>query len=105
MEVTFICLANSRKLSGRCVAGIRTDGQGWVRPVSKKPYGTLSSDDYRLEGTREAGLLDVITVDFAGLRPEPHQQENMVLGRERWSMLDWVLGAPKWKLSNCHEIT
>jgi hypothetical protein len=32
-QVDLICLANSRKLGGRCVAGLRLDGSGWVRRV------------------------------------------------------------------------
>ncbi len=27
-----ICLANSRKNGGHCVAGLRMDGGGWLRP-------------------------------------------------------------------------
>lgn len=29
-----ICLANSRKLNGRCVAGKDVTGNTWVRPLS-----------------------------------------------------------------------
>ncbi len=98
MEVTFLCLANSRKLNGRCVAGIRTDGEGWVRPVSRGRSGTISRAEYTLDDTRQARLLDVISVDVAAARPEPHQPENLVLGRERWRFLDWILGTPTWRL-------
>ena len=47
----FICLANSRKLGGHCVAGIKTDGSGWVRPT----------------GLPQDGLVDVRRVELASL--------------------------------------
>jgi hypothetical protein len=46
--VEIICLANSRKHSGRCVAGLRTDGQGWIRPVGPSDNGTLFPWHYTL---------------------------------------------------------
>ncbi len=43
-----VCLANSRKLSGRCIAGKEKTAEGiggWVRPVSKRPTGKVSEYD------------------------------------------------------------
>jgi len=40
-----VCLANSRKLSGRCVAGRELSGGrpiGWVRPVSARENEEVS---------------------------------------------------------------
>jgi hypothetical protein len=96
MKVTFICLANSRKLGGRCVAGIRTDGGGWIRPVSPQPSGTLSRRHCTLDNRNEANPLDVVEIEVTAARPEPHQPENWVLGRERWRFLDWIFGIPSW---------
>lgn len=42
-----VCLANSRKYKGSCVAGKEIMGNafgGWVRPVSKKVHGELTPD-------------------------------------------------------------
>jgi len=44
-----VCLANSRKLGGRCVACLRLVGGGWVRPVSSFSDGTLCPAQYSLD--------------------------------------------------------
>ncbi len=84
--VDILCLASSRKYRGRCVAGLRTDGSGWVRPVSSEPYGTLHPEHYRLKGGTEPRLLDVLRVDLASHRPEPNQPENWLTGRSPWEL-------------------
>ncbi|MCH7607122.1 MAG: hypothetical protein IIC94_00915 [Chloroflexi bacterium] len=78
MEVELLCLANSQKLGGRCLAGLRTDGQGWIRPVTNTPSGTLSIRQASIAGA-EIALLDVVRADLASARPEPHQPENHIL--------------------------
>jgi hypothetical protein len=87
-----ICLANSRKLRGRCVAGLRVDGCGWLRPVGTLPDGTLYPPDYMLDDSTEAGLLDVIQVGVRFLRPEPHQPENWVIDGSHWMLLSRPMG-------------
>lgn len=82
--VEMVCFANSRKRSGRCVAGLRTDGGGWVRPVSREPDGHLLPTHYHLDDGTEARVLDVIRVDLGEPRPEPHQPENWLIGSRRW---------------------
>lgn len=87
MKVDFICLANSRKHNGRCVAGVVTDGGGWIRPVSKASDGKLLPHHYTLEGDREPQLLDVIEAEIVETRPEPHQPENRLLGDTQWKLI------------------
>lgn len=89
-DVDIICLANSRKLQGRCVAGLRTDGQGWVRPVGRSLDGTLYSNSYIHDRGAEAALLDVLRIPVTGARPEPHQPENWLLGSGRWRLVDRI---------------
>ncbi|MBV9852207.1 MAG: hypothetical protein JO250_21280 [Armatimonadetes bacterium] len=73
-EVEMICLTWSRKRGGRCMAGLRTDGGGWVRPVGDTPDGTLPEKP-------DARVLDVLRVSLGDACPKPHQPENWRLRR------------------------
>lgn len=78
----FICLANSRKLNGRCVAGIEiTGGQpgNWLRPVSDHGHGEVSEADRRYEDGSDPALRDVIEAQFKSAKPEGHQPENWLI--------------------------
>lgn len=59
-----ICLANSRKHGGRCVAGLRTDGGGWLRPVGTLLDGTLYPPDYTMDDLTEWGCWTSFGSDF-----------------------------------------
>lgn len=85
-RVQFICLANSWKMKGRCVAGWRLDGHGWIRPVSSRPDGTLFAEYLYGDGS-EPALLDIVEVEVTAARPEVHQPENWVLGSARWRLV------------------
>ncbi len=118
---TFVCFANSRKHSGRCVAGKEwLDGRPgeWVRVVSDWLTHELSAEDRRYENGDDPQLLDVVRVPC--LRPEPasHQGENHVIdsnfywikqGRLAWpdlcAWLDnpgtlWTLGEASYACMN-----
>lgn len=79
-----VCLANSSKGGGRCVAGLRMDGGGWVRPVSSEPEGVLQAWHYTLSGGGETALLDVLMMRLAGPQPEPHHPENWLMDLGQW---------------------
>lgn len=96
MEVEFVCLANSTKLQGRCVAGLRTDGTGWFRLVSRQEDGTLYSPTYMLDNGREALPLDILRVDVSGHRPEPHQPENWTLTERHWHFVRQLSLTREW---------
>src|SRR5712692_1082271 len=91
-QVDIICLANSRKLGGRCVAGLRVDGLGWLRPVGALPDGTLYPPDYTLADGTEAALLDLVQIGIRARRPAPHQPENWVIGGTPWTLLSRPMG-------------
>jgi hypothetical protein len=83
-----ICLANSRKLSGRCIAGLRTDGRGWIRLVRESPDGTLFQRDYILKDGLEAQVLDVLRIDLIRPRPELYQPENWLIQNNLWELVE-----------------
>ena len=37
-SIKIVCLANSRKISGRCIAGKIMDSGKWIRPVSSREH-------------------------------------------------------------------
>lgn len=85
-----VCLANSRKMLGRCVAGkeISSDSEfgAWVRPVSNRPTEEISVDERRYENGEDPSLLDIISIQMRGHVPHAHQTENHLIDSEYY----WV---------------
>lgn len=81
-----VCLANSRKLNGRCVAGIEIDHRGrrkgWIRPVSARESEEVSEYERQYEDGSDPRVLDVIDVPLIEPRPKDYQQENWLLDRD-----------------------
>lgn len=81
-----VCLANSRKLSGRCIAGkeIQEDGRGgdWIRPVSDRDSQEVSEWERQYEDGSDPCILDVIDVPVLNAQPKDYQQENWLLDPE-----------------------
>ncbi len=75
---TFTCLANSRKMSGRCIAGKEKDGS-WVRPVSSRDTGELSENDRRFKDGTYPQVLDIVLVTMKEPRPHAFQTENHLI--------------------------
>lgn len=77
-----LILANSRKLSGRCIAGIeirRGRGADWIRPVSAREHGEVSEDERQYKDGTDPKVLDVVRVPVLEHAPNFHQTENWVL--------------------------
>ena len=87
-DFEIICLANSRKRSSRCIAGIRTDGQGWLRPVGWTTDGGLTSNNYWLDDNSEPQVLDVIRLNCARPHPKPYHSEDWILGPSAWHLVN-----------------
>ena len=82
-----LCLANSRKRGGRCVAGkvMQSDGRsgGWLRPVSAREDEEVSPQERRYADGGEPRILDVIDVPLLSPRPKTYQRENWLLDPNR----------------------
>ena len=91
---TIVCLANSRKLSGRCIAGREIDGGSpgaWVRPVSARERQEVSERERQYQDGRDPKLLDVIEISLVEHQPRDHQQENWLLDPNiYWSRVDKI---------------
>lgn len=90
-QFEIVCIANSRKLGGRCVAGVTLDGQ-WVRPVRAGGDGELHRPDYVLDNGAEVAALDVVLMELGDHVPEPHQPENWLLASSRWQFVGHLAG-------------
>ena len=94
-----VCLANSRKLNGRCIAGkelSRDQPVGWIRPVSAREHEEVSEYERQYQDGSDPRVLDIMDVPLLDARPKGYQQENWLLdpdnywvkvGRATWSDL------------------
>jgi len=107
VEKEFVCLANSRKLGGRCVAGIEIErGRmvGWIRPISHRPGAAVSGQERQFQDGSEPRLLDLCRVRLLAHVPDAHQSENWLLdasrrwrrmGRWGWDALTRLQSGPE----------
>jgi hypothetical protein len=86
--VDLICLANSRKWNGSCVAGLRADGGGWMRPVDGcAEHGELGRSQTRLPDGSYPRPLDLLRIPLSEAKPARTQPENWTISREQWALL------------------
>lgn len=85
--IEILCLANSRKHSGRCVAGLRTDGGGWIRPVGNNALKVLMPKHFTLPDFSEAMPLDLLRIPVESPAPLPHHPEDWLVGGGQWELL------------------
>jgi hypothetical protein len=92
-----ICLANSRKPGGRCVAGIELVDDvpaGWIRPVSAHEHEAVPVDEREYENGDDPEILDVIDVPVLKPVPSGFQTENWRLDPKfYWSKVGQVAPA------------
>lgn len=74
-----VCLANSRKISGRCIAGKRVGDKTWCRPVSSRLGHEISETDRQYQDGKTARILEVISIPCAERQPHAFQHENVLI--------------------------
>lgn len=87
MTKRIVCLANSRTLAGRCIAGREwsSDRAGdWIRPVSKRGGQEVSEYERQYEDGSDPRVLDVIDVPIVKRIAKDWQSENWLLDEERY---------------------
>lgn len=106
-----VCLANSRKMGGRCIAGKEISDHAlpgkWIRPVSNRGNESISERERCYPDGSDPQLLDLIEVPLLNPKPNGYQQENWLLnasgqwrkvGRFYWDDLPQLADpeAPLW---------
>ena len=81
---TFICLANSRKLDGRCVAGKDVTTHKWIRPVSHLETGELLPQHIHYQDGTIPNCLDIIRIEIVKSVPKYYQPENVLISDIQW---------------------
>jgi hypothetical protein len=97
MRRTIVCLANSYKHGGRCVAGICIEDGRWVRLRSRDGDGSLSPQDCTLaEGHGELRLLDVFAVELHYALPSDCHPEDWVAVPQPWQLVERPCSPKHW---------
>jgi len=110
---TLVCLANSRKNKGRCVAGMVDEGSGqWIRPVSARPNREVSEYERQYADSTDPRVLDIIAVPLLHPQARSYHSENWLLdphyywektGRAEWDTLLTLEQHPKTLWTNGHS--
>ncbi len=77
-----VCLANSRKLHGRCIAGREWEHNRagrWTRPVSDRDNKEVSEYERQYEDGSDPQVLDVIDIPMLEPKPSDYQTENWLI--------------------------
>ena len=80
-----VCLANSRKYYGCCIAGkevSKSESKKWIRPVSSRNTGELQNNEIKLKDGGSPKLLDIITLSTKKYFPHFYQTENHLNDRK-----------------------
>src|SRR5258708_999495 len=92
-----VCLANSRRPGGRCIAGKAMEGAGfgaWIRPVSARPSAEISLEERQFENGQEPEILDILDIPMIEAAPRLHQRENHIIAADSY----WTrAGVVTWK--------
>lgn len=77
-----VCLANSQKYNGYCLAGkeIVSGGFGdWIRPVSAEEHGEIKQGELIYEDGSPITVCDTFIITLKGHSRHPYQSENYLI--------------------------
>lgn len=77
-----VCLANSQKYNGFCLAGKEVDNRGfgaWVRPVSAEEHGEIKPGSLVYEDGSPVSVCDTFLIALKGHTGHPYQSENYLI--------------------------
>jgi len=77
--IEFVCLANSRKMSGSCIAGKIIQSNKWIRPVSSRENEEISPRDQAYPNGQLPKVLDIIRIAIKYYKPTLFQKENYLI--------------------------
>jgi hypothetical protein len=87
MLTRFVCLANSYKEGGRCLAGIELDADHdpvivngrpkWIRPVCATAHGQVPN-----QMAEPFQMLDIVELQVTKPQPENYQSENVLFSED-----------------------
>jgi hypothetical protein len=87
-----VCLANSRKMQGRCISGrelVKGKPGAWIRPVSDRDSKEVSEYERQYKDGSDPKVLDIIRVPLLKHCPKGWQSENWLLDSEKyWAKAD-----------------
>jgi hypothetical protein len=97
--VKIVCLANSRKTAGRCIAGKELDATGkagrWIRPISGRPTHEISELEMLYPDGQTVKLFEVLEIPCEKPAPQGHQPENVLIDPrffwQRQDQVDWQM--------------
>lgn len=84
---TIICLANSRKLGGSCVAGKDITNGQWIRPVSSLETGELYPYQIQYKNGEIPECQDITEIEFERHMPKYYQPENILITYKKWKKI------------------
>jgi hypothetical protein len=88
LRKTIVCLANSYKHGGRCIAGVSVEDGAWIRLRGKAPDGALEPQEYVLDDGSEPRLLDAIEVELHYAQPSDSHPEDWQIAPVRWRAIE-----------------
>jgi hypothetical protein len=92
-----VCLANSYKHGGRCVAGTCIEDGTWLRLRGKAADGALDASEYCLDDGTEVRLLDVFAVDLHYALPFDCHPEDWQIAPVRWQLIERPASPARWQ--------